>query len=78
MDQNRGQKFRNVDYIFALNYIKFLLEEQGEKVQNFQNKVLNRIVCCRQKLMEWKVVSEDKCIYHGDIPTLFLNFFLVQ
>ena len=38
--------------------------------QNFQYKILNRILNCNQKLKIWKIKKTDECVYCKEVDTL--------
>ena len=44
-------------------------------LQSFQYKIINRILNCREKLLKWKLTTDDKCAYCGLIDNIEHHLF---
>lgn len=43
-------------------------------MQSFQYKILNRIINTREKLCQWKIINNNKCLYCGVVDTIEHHF----
>ena len=48
------------------------------KLQTFQYKIINRIITCREKLFQWKIVESSKCPFCDHVDNISHFFVLCK